>query len=145
VRLELSKKTDLAIQAIEYLCAVSGDGLASGSVLAEAIGTTTHFLPQTMTVLVRRGWVESTPGRQGGYRLVTTPDEIPLLAVIEAIEGPTVTGRCVLRGAPCPVATPCALHEPWIKARDALLSELDRTPLSEISCRTVNEEAGDVA
>ncbi len=145
MRLELSKKTDLAIKALEYLCDVSGDGLASGAEVAEAIETTTNFLPQIMTLLVRHGWVESTPGRLGGYRLVTPPTELSLLAVIEAIEGPTVTGRCVLRGAPCPITTPCALHEPWIKARDALLSELDSTPLSEISCRPVIEEASDVA
>lgn len=145
MRLELTKKTDLAIQAIQYLCEVSDHALVSGADVAAEIGTTTNFLPQIMTVLVRHGWVASTPGRSGGYRLVEEPDQISVLAIIEAVEGPTVTGRCVLRGAPCPVTATCALHAPWNQARDALLSELDGIPLSEISRRARNEEASDVA
>ncbi len=140
MRLELSKRTDLSIRAIQYLCLHSGGDLASGAEVATAIGTTTSFLPQVMTPLIRSYWVESTPGRSGGYRLVADPREISLLALIEAVEGPTVDGRCVLRGAPCPVQEPCAMHEPWIRARDALLSELDSTPLTEMGCRARNEE-----
>lgn len=145
MRLELTKKTDLAIQAVQHLSNAPDDALVSGADLAAEIGTTTNFLPQIMTPLVRRGWVESAPGRSGGYRMVGQPDQISLLAIIEAIEGPTVTGRCVLKGAPCPVTATCALHAPWNQARDALLSELDGIPLSEISRRARSEEASDVA
>ena len=144
MRLELSKRTDLAIRAFQYLAGETNNGLAAVAAVAEAIGTTTNFLPQVMTPLVRRGWVLSTPGRAGGYRLVASPNEISLLAVIEALEGPTVDGRCVLRGAPCPVSEQCALHVPWTEARDALLSELDSIPLTEIGCRARNEEGSDV-
>ena len=145
MRLELSKRTDLAIRAIGYLCSQESDVLASGTEIAAAINTSTNFLPQVMTPLVRQYWVESTPGRSGGYRLVVRPNEISLLAVIEALEGPTADGRCVLRGAPCPVQEPCAMHEPWTRARDALLSELASTPLTEMGCRARNEEGSDVA
>jgi Rrf2 family protein len=144
VRLELSKKTDLAISAIRHLCGVADGEYASGADLSTAIGTSTNFLPQIMTPLVRNYWVESAPGRSGGYRLNVEPREISLLSLIEAVEGPTVNGRCVLRGAPCPVAEPCALHDPWTRARDALLSELASTPLTEIGCRARPEEGSDV-
>ena len=144
MRLELSKRTDLAIRAIRHLCLHSDREVTSGPDIAVAIGTSTNFLPQIMTPLVRNFWVESTPGRSGGYRLVVPPSEISLLALIEAVEGPTVDGRCVLRGAPCPVQEPCAMHEPWIRARDALLSGLASTPLTELGCRARNEEGSDV-
>ncbi len=140
MRLELSKRTDLSIRAIQYLCLQAEGDLAAGADIATAVGTTTSFLPQVMTPLIRNYWVESTPGRSGGYRLVADPREISLLALIEAVEGPTVNGRCVLRGAPCPVQEQCAMHEPWTRARDALLSELDSTPLTEMGCRARNEE-----
>ena len=135
MRLELSKRTDLAIRAIHQLCDGGRCPVATGADLAQSIGTTTNYLPQVMTPLVRRQWVASTPGRSGGYQLTSSPEEISLLDVIEAVEGPTADGRCVLRGAPCPVAEPCVLHEPWTRARDALLSELASTPVAEMGCR----------
>lgn len=144
MRLELSKRTDLAIRAVEYLHQVPDERLTSGSEIAEIVGTSVNFLPQVMNPLIRHGWVTSTPGRSGGYRLVTSPNELSLLAVIEAVEGPTDVTRCVLRGAPCPVQEQCALHVPWKRAQGALLSELASTPLTETGRRAQNEEGSDV-
>ena len=51
---------------------------------------------------------------------------------IETVEGPQEPDRCVLRGKPCPVVDNCALHEPWLRAREALFSELRRTTLADV-------------
>lgn len=139
MRLELSKRTDLALQALLHLCGDRPDALLSGASVAEAIGTSKNFLPQVMSPLIRGGWIESVPGPSGGYRLLALAKDITLLEVIEAVEGPTPNGTCVLRGAPCPVEEPCVLHVPWSRARDALLSELDRTPVSEVDCRALTQ------
>ena len=133
MRLELSKRTDLAIRALRVLCETGCGTRVAGADVANALETSLHYLPQVMTPLVRHGWVESVSGPSGGYGLTEPAMNISLLDVIEAVEGP-VDGRCVLRGAPCPVEEPCALHDPWIRARDALLSELSSTPVSEIDC-----------
>ena len=68
MRLELTRKTDLATRAILDLDR-SGTRLKT-SVLAEHIGTTPGFLSQVMTPLVGQGWVRSEPGPTGGYSLV---------------------------------------------------------------------------
>jgi Rrf2 family protein len=137
LRLEISKKTDLAIRAMEELC-VTDNGLVGGARLAEKIGTSRHRVPQVMRPLVRRAWVESVPGPHGGYRLITKLSEVSLLDVIETVEGSIPEDRCVLRGAPCPSPEPCALHVPWSRAREALLSELENTPVTEVDCRARN-------
>ena len=85
MRLELSKKTDLAIRAIHHLCDGGRCPLAAGPDLAAGIGTTPHYLPQVMRPLVRRYWVESTPGRSGGYRLIASPDEISLSSNVTTV------------------------------------------------------------
>jgi Rrf2 family protein len=129
MRLEITRKTDLAMRAVQAL----RDGVQQkGADLAEVIGTTPQFIAQVMKALVDQGWVTSEPGPTGGYTLRTDPDEISLLGLIEAIEGPTVDGRCVLRGIPCPPLEPCALHDAWTRARNALLDELQKTSLSEL-------------
>jgi Rrf2 family protein len=101
--------------------------------LAERLGTTPGFLSQVLSPLVARGWVRSEPGPAGGYRLVVAAEEVSVLDVIEAVEGPTDTGRCVLADRPCGSTGPCALHVPWSEARARLLDQLGRTPLSTLA------------
>lgn len=127
MRLELQRKTDLAVRA---LTALNGEARVKGPDLAGAIGTTPAFISQVMMPLVQRGWVQSDPGPTGGYRRVAELPSVSMLDVIEAVEGPTETGKCVLRGGPCPSDENCALHDAWMRARGALLDELAAIPLT---------------
>lgn len=56
--------------------------------------------------------------------MVVDLDDISVLDVIEAIEGRIEDQGCVQRGIPCPEFDLCALHDPWQKARDAMVIEL---------------------
>jgi DNA-binding IscR family transcriptional regulator len=67
---------------------------------------------------------------------VATPAEVSVLDVIEAVEGPTDTGRCVLADRPCAASGPCALHVPWSHARTQLLDQLRGTALSTLAPST---------
>lgn len=127
MRLELSNRTDLALKAFALL---ASNGDTGGISLAKGIGTTTNYLPQVLRPLVVNGWICSTPGPGGGYRLCTDLDEVSVLEVIEAMEGQLDQDQCVLRGAPCPAPEPCALHDSWQKARGALLEELGSTSVA---------------
>ena len=125
MRLEVTRKTDLAVRA---LCALDCRGKTKASELAKMIDTTPGFVPQVLSPLVHAGWVASEPGPTGGYRLDVPLEEISFLDVIEVVEGPTDTGECVLRGGPCG-EEPCALHDAWLPARRALTEQLAHTPL----------------
>jgi len=104
-----------------------------GPALAEALGSTPGFVAQVVTPLVRQGWVRSDPGPSGGYSLAVALDAVSVLAVIEAIEGPSATGRCVLADRPCNEIGTCALHVPWLSAWSQLLGELAATPVAGVS------------
>lgn len=130
MRLEVTRKSDLAVRVLRALAA--RDGRAKGSELAEEVGSTAAFVAQVVNPLVRRGWVRSDPGPTGGYSLVASLDEVSVLEVIETIEGPTETGRCVLADRPCNEHGPCALHVPWSQARDRLLQELSNVTVSAV-------------
>ncbi|MFV9672050.1 MAG: RrF2 family transcriptional regulator [Acidimicrobiia bacterium] len=129
MRLELNKRTDLALRAMQTLCSC-GDRLA-GIDLAESLETTHSYLPQIMSPLVRKRWVSSTSGPRGGYELVAQLDSISVLVLIEAMEGTTDTDTCVLSGETCDSSDPCALHGAWSQARDALLRELSSMSLAD--------------
>ncbi len=119
----MTKKSDLALKSLRCI-GDSNDDLVAGKWLADKLGITTHYLPQVISPLVKAGWVTSTPGPRGGYRLVAELKNISVLEVIESIEGRIEDQGCVQRGIPCPENDLCALHEPWQTARDAMLTEL---------------------
>jgi Rrf2 family protein len=139
MRLEVTRKSDLAVRA---LCELNdAPGVQSeveprrmkGPELAERVGSTAGFLSQVMTPLVRAGWVRSDAGPTGGYSLAAPLDEVTILAVIEAIEGPTDTGQCVLVDRACAAAGPCALHAAWQRARGHLLQDLDAVTIADVA------------
>ncbi len=139
MRLELTKRCELALQAMATL---PHGRQVPGRDLARSIGVSTHYLPQIMTPLVKAGWVASAPGRNGGYTRTATLASVSALELIEAIEGPTDTGTCVLKGGPCDDQEQCALHVPWSRARTALLAELGRTTLAEATHPSTDTKEG---
>jgi Rrf2 family protein len=129
MRLEVTRKSDLAVRALRALA--ESPGRMKGPALAELVGSTAGFVSQVVNPLVRHGWVRSDPGPSGGYSLAVDLRSVSVLAVIEAIEGPTDSGRCVLVDRPCNETGTCALHVPWLRARAHLLRELDETSVAE--------------
>lgn len=95
------------------------------------VGSTSGFVSQVLTPLVRAGWIRSDPGPSGGYSLAADLAEVSVLAVIEVIEGATDSGRCVLADRQCDVGGTCALHVPWSRARTQLLAQLEATSVAE--------------
>ncbi|MFN8105887.1 MAG: Rrf2 family transcriptional regulator [Acidimicrobiia bacterium] len=133
MRLEVSRKADLATRTLLEL-ARTGSRSKSAD-LAAAIGTTPGFLSQVIAPLAVRGWVHSEPGPTGGYAATVDLDDVSVLEVIEAVEGPSDNGMCVLEDRPCDGTSACALHVPWTRARTSLLAELAATPLSSLTSR----------
>ena len=101
--------------------------------LADAVCTTPGYMPQVIGPLVKAGWVRSDAGPTGGYSLAVSLEDVSLLQVIEAVEGPTDDGQCVLVDRPCEAAGPCALHVAWYRAREHLLAELDAASIAEVA------------
>lgn len=127
MRLELTRKTDLALRALEAL--LRDATLRKGTELAATLDTSAGFLVQVLAPLARVGWVRSVPGPRGGYAATAAAAHVSALQLIEAVEGPVDDDRCVLREQPCPATVPCALHEAWVPARDALVERLAATPV----------------
>ena len=130
VRLEMTKRSDLALKSLRCIGDAEGE-LVAGKWLADKLDITTHYLPQVISPLVKAGWVTSTPGPRGGYRLIVALEDISVLEVIESIEGRIEDQGCVQRGIPCPEFDLCALHTPWQSARDAMLKELSAATIAE--------------
>lgn len=88
-----------ALQATLQLAEANSVGPIPCSKLAADGGMPERFLLQILRSLVTHGILRSTRGVDGGYTLVRTPEEISVLDVIEAIDGPftpSSVGECGL-------------------------------------------------
>ena len=117
---------------LRALGALSDGRRRTAAELAEPAGTTSANAAHLIAPLVRAGWVRSSPGPTGGHELAVDLAEISLLELIETVEGPTNNGRCVMAHRNCPSSEPCAVHDVWTRAREALTRELAATELSSI-------------
>lgn len=126
MRLEITRKSDLALKALRVLRGTPARMKARE--LAKAVDSTPGFITQVLAPLVHEGWVSGAVGPTGGYALEPAGEQVTLRALIEAIEGPIDNGRCVLEDGVCPAPEPCAMHDAWVAARTALLQALEGQP-----------------
>jgi Rrf2 family transcriptional regulator, cysteine metabolism repressor len=86
--MKLSRTVVYAIQATLQLAEAASDEPVPCSKLAAEGQMPERFLLQILRHLVTHGVLHSTRGVEGGYTLERKPQEISLLDVIEAIDGP---------------------------------------------------------
>jgi Rrf2 family transcriptional regulator, iron-sulfur cluster assembly transcription factor len=131
MRLEISRRADLAVRAVLVLSS-RGERVKAGD-LARQLDTTPGFVPQIVGPLVKRGWVRSDPGPRGGYSASADLERMTVLDIIEAVDGPTDVGHCVVADQPCGGAPHCALHLAWGRARDELVDQLGAVSLAQLA------------
>ncbi len=131
MRLEITRRAELAVRAMVVLGGAGGRLKAPA--LAEGLGTTAGFVPQVIGPLVKAGWVRSDPGPSGGYVSCVDLGDVSVLEVIEAVDGATDGGRCVVADRSCNGRAPCSLHAAWTRARHELVDALGGTPLSDVA------------
>jgi Rrf2 family transcriptional regulator, cysteine metabolism repressor len=86
--MKLSRTVSYAVQATLQLAQSNSEGPVPCSKLAAEGKMPERFLLQILRNLVTHGILRSTRGVDGGYALVRPADQISLLEVLEAIEGP---------------------------------------------------------
>lgn len=90
--MKLSRTVAYAVQATVQLAQSETSAPVPCSQLASDGKMPERFLLQILRNLVTHGILRSTRGVEGGYSLSRQPDQISLLEVIEAIEGPIDSG-----------------------------------------------------
>jgi Rrf2 family protein len=89
--MKLSRTVTYALQATLQLAQSEPGEPVPCSRLASEGAMPERFLLQILRSLVTHGILQSTRGVEGGYTLDRSPDEISLLDIIEAVDGPMST------------------------------------------------------
>jgi len=128
----LGKRGDYAIRAVLDV-AERPHTRRKAREIAERNSIPHRFLSRILADLVRARILHATAGPSGGYELVEPADQLSLLRVIEAIDGPAADRECLLHSTPCNSDNPCAIHHVWIGAEEAMLERLRGTTFAEIA------------
>lgn len=91
------------------------------------------YLEQIITVLSRAGYVKSTRGAQGGYRLAKAPEEYTVGMILRTIEGSLAPVACLDDDDnECTRATSCATLTLWQQLNDAINQVVDNVTLADL-------------
>jgi len=136
----LSQTTGYAIQALsclsEPVCARQHT-----AEIARCARVPKPYLAKILQALARRGIVHAKRGVGGGVTLARPPDQISLLDIVEAVEGPNWLGECLLNLRDCSTDQACPTHSFWQRVRGEIIAELRRTTLAAV-ISFKNEAAG---
>ena len=103
--------------------------------LAQEEGIPASFLSKIFQSLCRAGLIRSARGTGGGFALARSADEVTVLEVMEAVEGPIAFQRCLEPNADCGHMGGCALCGLFSEAQDRVKEVFGRTTLSNLSLR----------
>ena len=134
--MELTRKGDYAIRGIIYLASQPLDKISLLSDIAAAVDVPQTFLAKIFQQFSKSGIVKSYRGTGGGFLLARPPEQISLLSVVEAVEGPIIPNRCVLAPGECERDAFCTVHPVWKQVQQQV-----RQLLAGISLKDLAEPA----
>ena len=118
-----------------YLSGQPSDSRVSTGTISEAENIPRAFLSKVISKLVVAGLVITSRGMGGGVLLARSPEEITLLQVIEAMEGPVLLHRCLLRPGTCELHSYRAACDVWRDIQAHFVQDLDAVTMEELSSR----------
>lgn len=136
----LTRKTDYALVALTAM--VDEPALVSARGLADRLNLPLPVLRNILKHLTQVGLVNSTRGQQGGYQLARTAEEISLVDLIEAMEGPLrLTMCCRPESDPsrhqCDLEHTCSIKRPVQRVHTLMKQFLSRVSLAQIAADDV--------
>ncbi len=129
--LRVTKLTDYATVLLTVL-AFDATRVYSAAELAEISHVEPTTVAKVLKLLAQAGLVESFRGAAGGYRLARPAARIPLIAIVEALEGPLGMTACSVHDGECDIETHCGIRAGWQRINDVLLDTLKHTTLADM-------------
>jgi Rrf2 family protein len=131
--MQVTRATDYAVRIMVELASLPPGDKVQLNELIESTGVRGSFLSKVVQRLVHAGMVSSHRGTRGGFSLRVSGEEVTLLDVIEAIEGPTQMNLCLGSGPGCERKSWCGVHPIWKKAQSAFVQELGSVSIAHLA------------
>lgn len=134
--LRMSKLADYAFIILAQMMASPSENWSASS-LAQETALPLPTVAKLMKLLAKGNIVLAQRGATGGYRLAPEAEEISIVQVIEAVDGPISLTECAGKATgkkvcDCAVGTAaCPVRQSWSRVNRAIMDALDNIRLSE--------------
>ena len=129
--LRVTKLTDYATVVLAALASAPGRVLSAAE-LAERARLEPPTVAKVLKPLAHAGLVEGFRGASGGYRLARPADQIALIAIVEAIEGPLGMTECSGEHSSCELEPHCGVQSHWRRINDVIAEALGGITLADM-------------
>jgi Rrf2 family protein len=130
--MQITRQADYAIRAVLYLARLGPTQHAATSIVAKEQHIPPSFLAKIISQLSIAGLLHTSRGARGGVTLARAAQEISLLDVVEAIDGPILLNECVGDSGECTFKDSCPLHPIWREVQGTLVKRLRETNFSSL-------------
>jgi FeS assembly SUF system regulator len=129
--LRVTKLTDYATVVLTVLASEPG-AVASAAGLAERAGLEAPTVAKLLKPLAQAGLVEAFRGTNGGYRLARAAEDISLVEIVEAMEGPLGMTECSIHAGSCGIEQSCGVRANWRRINDVVADALRGVSLAQM-------------
>src|SRR5690554_761270 len=129
--LRVTRLTDYATVVLTVLAAEPGRVLSAAE-LAERAGLEAPTVSKLLKPLAQAGLLEAFRGAHGGYRLSRPAEDISLISIVEAMEGPLAMTECSLDDTSCGIASQCGARANWRRINDIVADALRSVSLAQM-------------
>ena len=130
--MRLTRGSDYGLRGMLYMARQPLGQVCLVSQVAAAEKLPESYLAKIFQDLARNRLLISHRGAKGGFSLVSEPEHITLLDVIEAIEGPVAIAPCLDAREGCERSDFCGIHDALGSAQSRLVSVLKGTTLADL-------------
>jgi Rrf2 family protein len=116
----LGRKGDYSVRALLDIARQRGERRKAREIAGE-MDIPLRFLTQILAEFVQHNLLEAVAGPTGGYVLARPAEDISLLEIVEAAEGPIALWE-----------DSCPVHIPWARAQNAMAEQLANTSLADL-------------
>ena len=131
--MQITRQADYALRAILYLSNLEPSKRAATSHIAKEKNIPPSFLAKIISQLSIAGLINTSRGARGGVTLARAPEEISVLEVVEAIDGPIALNECTLNAGSCPFGENCPMRPVWCDAQSELVERLRSTTFADVA------------
>ena len=136
--MQITRQADYAVRAVHYLAQLGIEQRAATSQIAQEQRIPPSFLAKIVSQLSVAGLLQTSRGARGGVSLARSPEQISLLEVVEAIDGPIYLNECVAdNGSSCIFGEDCPMQPVWCEAQAQLVKTLKATSFAHFQKQPV--------
>ncbi len=131
--MQITRQADYAVRAMVYLAQMGPEGKAATGQIAKDKAIPPSFLAKIVSQLSVAGLLQTSRGARGGVSLAKPAEDISLLDVVEAIDGPILLNDCVGESTACEYDEDCPLKPVWCDAQKMLLDHLSKANFAQFT------------